>query len=114
MTAVRDAGQLVYGVGKISDIFAGCDIDEAFPTKSNVEGINRTIERGGSVLMPAFAIDRTQTLMYVLARLQREGRIPDVPVIVDGQVIGALGVSGVKAEQDAQVAKAGVAALDAD
>ncbi|WP_440802503.1 heme-binding protein [Pseudomonas syringae] len=37
-----------------------------------------------------------------------------VPIIVDGQVIGALGVSGVKAEQDAQVAKAGVAALDAD
>ncbi|MFO2465729.1 heme-binding protein [Pseudomonas sp. 15FMM2] len=34
-----------------------------------------------------------------------------VPVIVDGQVIGAVGVSGVKAEQDAQVAKAGVAAL---
>ncbi|PHX52489.1 hypothetical protein AO354_33405, partial [Pseudomonas syringae pv. syringae] len=37
-----------------------------------------------------------------------------VPVIVDGQVIGALGVSGVKAEQDAQIARAGVAALDAD
>lgn len=37
-----------------------------------------------------------------------------VPVIVDGQVIGAVGVSGVKAEQDAQVAKAGVAALNAD
>jgi glc operon protein GlcG len=34
-----------------------------------------------------------------------------VPLIVDGQVIGAVGVSGVKAEQDAQVAKAGVAAL---
>lgn len=30
-----------------------------------------------------------------------------VPIIVDGQVIGAVGVSGVKAEQDAQVAKAG-------
>ncbi|RRV07334.1 hypothetical protein EGJ27_11650 [Pseudomonas sp. v388] len=37
-----------------------------------------------------------------------------VPVIVDGQVIGAVGVSGVKADQDAQVAKAGVAALNAD
>ena len=37
-----------------------------------------------------------------------------VPVIVDGQVIGAVGVSGVKAEQDAQVAKAGIAALNAD
>ncbi|AVO52949.1 heme-binding protein [Ectopseudomonas mendocina] len=34
-----------------------------------------------------------------------------VPVLVDGQVIGAVGVSGVKADQDAQVAKAGIAAL---
>lgn len=34
-----------------------------------------------------------------------------VPVIVDGQVIGAVGVSGVKAGEDAQVASAGVAAL---
>ncbi|GFM86859.1 hypothetical protein PSCICO_22580 [Pseudomonas cichorii] len=37
-----------------------------------------------------------------------------VPVIIDGQVIGAVGVSGVKADQDAQVAKAGIAALNAD
>ena len=44
LTAIRDAGHTVYGVGKISDIFAGCDIDESFPTKSNVDGINRTIE----------------------------------------------------------------------
>lgn len=34
-----------------------------------------------------------------------------VPIIVDGQVIGAIGVSGVKAEQDAQVAKAGAHSL---
>ncbi|MDR8013439.1 heme-binding protein [Ectopseudomonas guguanensis] len=34
-----------------------------------------------------------------------------VPLLVDGQVVGAVGVSGVKAEQDAQVAKAGIAAL---
>jgi glc operon protein GlcG len=34
-----------------------------------------------------------------------------VPIVVDGQVIGAIGVSGVKAEQDAQVAKAGALAL---
>ncbi|HEX8596184.1 MAG TPA: heme-binding protein [Pseudomonas sp.] len=34
-----------------------------------------------------------------------------VPLIVEGQVIGAVGVSGVKADQDAQVAKAGVAAI---
>lgn len=34
-----------------------------------------------------------------------------VPVMVDGQVAGAVGVSGVKPDQDAQVAKAGVAAV---
>lgn len=34
-----------------------------------------------------------------------------VPLRVDGQVVGAIGVSGVKPEQDAQVAKAGAAAL---
>ncbi len=34
-----------------------------------------------------------------------------VPVIVDGQVIGAVGVSGVKSDLDAQIARAGIAAL---
>jgi phosphopentomutase len=42
LSLVRDAGHKVYGVGKISDIFAGCDIDESAPTKSNVEGIAQT------------------------------------------------------------------------
>ena len=36
-----------------------------------------------------------------------------VPVIVDGHVIGAVGVSGVKSTEDAQIAKAGIAALTA-
>src|SRR5207248_297419 len=44
LSLVRDAGKKVYGVGKIGDIFAGRDIDESFPTKSNVEGIQRTEE----------------------------------------------------------------------
>ena len=34
-----------------------------------------------------------------------------VPVVVDGQVVGAVGVSGVRSDQDAQVARAGIAAL---
>ena len=34
-----------------------------------------------------------------------------VPIIVDGHVIGAVGVSGVKSTEDAQIAKAGIAAL---
>ena len=42
LTSVREAGKTVHGVGKISDIFAGCDIDESRPTKSNVDGIQQT------------------------------------------------------------------------
>jgi len=42
LTLVRDKGVQVHGVGKIHDIFAGCDIDESHPTKSNVEGITQT------------------------------------------------------------------------
>jgi phosphopentomutase len=42
LTLVRDSGASVHGVGKISDIFAGCDIDESHPTKSNVDAIQQT------------------------------------------------------------------------
>ncbi len=36
-----------------------------------------------------------------------------VPIVVDGHVVGAVGVSGVKSTEDAQIAKAGIAALTA-
>ena len=42
LSLVRDSGLPVHGVGKIFDIFAGVDIDESHPTKSNVEGITQT------------------------------------------------------------------------
>ena len=42
LTLVREAGAVVHGVGKIHDIFAGYDIDESHPTKSNIEGIATT------------------------------------------------------------------------
>jgi phosphopentomutase len=42
LTLVREAGNKVHAVGKISDIFAGQDIDESHTTKSNVEGIQQT------------------------------------------------------------------------
>jgi phosphopentomutase len=42
LSLVRAAGKTVHGVGKIFDIFAGCDIDESHPTKSNLEGIEQT------------------------------------------------------------------------
>jgi phosphopentomutase len=42
LSLMRDAGATVHGVGKIGDIFAGCDIDESHPTKSNIDGIQQT------------------------------------------------------------------------
>jgi phosphopentomutase len=42
LTLIREAGSQVHAVGKIRDIFAGVDIDESHPTRSNVEGINQT------------------------------------------------------------------------
>ncbi|HEX6877590.1 MAG TPA: MBL fold metallo-hydrolase [Nocardioidaceae bacterium] len=47
------------------------------------DAVRRTIGRGGVVLMPAFAVDRTFVLLMTLARLEAEGRIPSVPVYVD-------------------------------
>jgi phosphopentomutase len=44
LTLARDAGATVHGVGKIHDIFAGVDIDESHPTRSNTEGIVKTEE----------------------------------------------------------------------
>jgi len=42
LSLVRAAGVAVHGVGKIHDIFAGCDVDESHATRSNVEGITTT------------------------------------------------------------------------
>ncbi len=39
--------------------------------------------RGGKVLIPAFAVGRTQELVYALHRLFREGKIPGIPIYVD-------------------------------
>jgi phosphopentomutase len=44
LTLIRESGRKVYGVGKIHDIFAGCDIDESQPSKSNVDGIQKTVD----------------------------------------------------------------------
>lgn len=43
----------------------------------------RTVNRGGKVIIPAFAVGRTQELVYNLNRLIAEGEIPSIPVYVD-------------------------------
>lgn len=43
----------------------------------------RTIEKGGTLLIPSFAVERTQTLMYLLWQLKQKKAIPDIPMIMD-------------------------------
>jgi len=45
--------------------------------------VNQTFERGGVLVIPAFAVGRTQSLLYYFRKLMLEDRIPDVPVYVD-------------------------------
>jgi metallo-beta-lactamase family protein len=45
--------------------------------------IQRTAARGGVVVVPAFAVGRAQALLYLLALLKRDGRIPDLPVFLN-------------------------------
>lgn len=45
--------------------------------------IHRAMQRGGALVVPAFAVARTQTLLYLIARLEEHGDIPTLPVYID-------------------------------
>ena len=47
------------------------------------EMILRAAARGGKILIPAFAVERTQQILYVLNELFEQGKIPEIPVYVD-------------------------------
>lgn len=47
------------------------------------EIVNRTVKRGGRIIMPAFAVGRTQQLVLLLHQLVDEKRIPSIPVYID-------------------------------
>lgn len=45
--------------------------------------INETVARGGNIVIPAFAVGRTQTIIYYLYKLLKAGKIPDIPIFID-------------------------------
>jgi len=57
------------------------DINTAFDEFTEV--VNRTVKRGGKVIVPAFSVGRTQTLVYCLSEGMDNHEIPDIPVVVD-------------------------------
>ncbi len=53
------------------------------PEQALADIIGATIGRGGTVIIPAFAVGRTQSLLYYLQRLKENGRLANVPVFLD-------------------------------
>lgn len=45
--------------------------------------IKRTVERGGKIIVPAFAVGRTQQVVLMLHGLMKQGRLPNIPIFVD-------------------------------
>ena len=64
------------------------DRDHTDPLDDDIETqlaevINRTVKQGGNVVIPVFAIERAQELVFHIARLRQAGKIPEVPVFLD-------------------------------
>jgi metallo-beta-lactamase family protein len=62
------------------------------PEDALAEIVNRAAKRGGVIVIPAFAVGRTQTLMYIIRELENANRIPRLPVYVDSPM--AISVTG--------------------
>ncbi len=62
------------------------------------DAVRRTAARGGVILVPAFAVDRTPMLLRVFADLISAGQIPDLPVFVDSP----MALSALEVYRDAQ------------
>ena len=45
--------------------------------------LQRVSDRGGKIIIPSFALERAQEVIYALKRLQRQGQMPKIPVYVD-------------------------------
>ncbi len=72
--------------------------DRDHPPAAEVEGrfaevINETARRGGNLVIPAFALERTQEILFYLKRLLASGKVPRLPVYVDSPM--AIKLTGI-------------------
>ena len=66
--------------------------DQEDSERKLIDVINRAVDRGGKVLIPAFAVGRSQELMLVVEEAIREGKIPEIPVHLDGMIWEATAI----------------------
>ena len=61
--------------------------DRLHPTEESVQSlariINQTFAAGGMILIPSFAVGRTQLLLFYLRELKQNKQIPDLPIVID-------------------------------
>lgn len=57
--------------------------ESAHPKDLLKEIVNKTIKRGGTILIPSFAVGRAQALLHYIFTLKKEKAIPDIPVFLD-------------------------------
>jgi len=48
------------------------------------EAINRTVKRGGKIIIPSFALERTQFIVFFISELMKKNKIKKIPIYVDG------------------------------
>lgn len=48
-----------------------------------LEALTKAVERGGTILIPAFSLERTQLMLYEISNLMDEGKLPKIPVFLD-------------------------------
>jgi len=66
--------------------------DQEDSEKALAEAINEVYDEGGKVLIPAFAVGRSQEIMLVIEEAMRSGKIPEMPVHLDGMIWEATAI----------------------
>ncbi len=67
----------------IESTYGDEDHEQGDPVAELERVVNETVERGGNIIIPAFAVGRTQLLLYYLQELLHEKRIPPIPIVID-------------------------------
>ena len=90
-----DLGRPAHRLLRPPEPFTGADVllvestygdrehDDEGARQAFTDTITRTLNRGGSVIIPAFAVDRTEVILRTLRDLRRAGAIPQAPVLID-------------------------------
>jgi metallo-beta-lactamase family protein len=99
----------------VESTYGGRRHDDRGAVTRLAEAITRTVARGGSVVIPAFAVDRTEVLLHHLRRLRADGDIPEVPISVDSPMaLRSLSVYRAAAERGDPDVRDGLAADGGD